>query len=125
MPTLLTALSWFRQSFSARANEDEAIVALAVAFETLLTDHYGLGVAERLRRRIGICMKGVPRLAGYAIYYARSSIVHIGERDHAVDIHRAQVAFTRCFCAIADRLAVWTPTANNPMGDLLGDVTGR
>ncbi|MFD2053744.1 hypothetical protein ACFSQT_11815 [Mesorhizobium calcicola] len=43
---LLTALHWFRQSFSARANEDEAIVALAVAFETLLTDHYGLGAAD-------------------------------------------------------------------------------
>jgi hypothetical protein len=124
---LLTALDWFRQSFSARANEAEAIVALAVAFETLLTDQYAPAIAERLRRRIGICMKGVPGLASYqdsveAIYYARSSIVHTGEPDHSVDIHRGQVAFTRCFCAIADRLTAWVPTANNAMGDLLGDV---
>jgi hypothetical protein len=72
-------------------------------------------------------MKGVPGLASYqdsveAIYYARSSIVHTGEPDHSVDIHRGQVAFTRCFCAIADRLTAWVPTANNAMGDLLGDV---
>ncbi|MDH4744928.1 HEPN domain-containing protein [Sphingomonas sp. NPDC092331] len=124
---LLTALDWFRQSFSARANEAEAIVALAVAFETLLTDQYAPAIAERLRRRIGICMKGVPGLASYqasvlAIYYARSSIVHTGEPDHAIDIHRGQVAFTRCFCAIAERLTTWTPAANNVMGDLLGDV---
>lgn len=124
---LITALDWFRQSFSARANEAEAIVALAVAFETLLTDQYAPAIAERLRRRIGICMKGVPGLASYqdsveAIYYARSSIVHTGEPDHSVDIHRGQVAFTRCFCAIADRLTAWVPTANNAMGDLLGDV---
>lgn len=126
---LVTALDWFRQSFSARANEAEAIVALAVAFETLLTDQYAPGIAERLRRRIGICMKGVPGLSGYqdsveAIYKARSSIVHTGEPDHAIDIHRAQVAFTRCLCGIADRLAAWTPTANNAMGNLLGDVGG-
>ncbi len=124
---LVTALDWFRQSFSARANEAEAIVALAVAFETLLTDQYAPGIAERLRRRIGICMKGIPGLSAYqasveAIYYARSSIVHTGEPGHAIEIHRAQVAFTRCFYAIAERLLTWTPTANNAMGDLLGDV---
>lgn len=123
---LLTALDWFRQSFSARANEAEAIVALAVAFETLLTDQYAPAIAERLRRRIGICMRGVPGLASYqasvaAIYYARSSIVHTGEPDHTIDIHRGQVAFTRCFCAIAERLTTWVPTANNAMADLLGD----
>lgn len=125
---ITTALDWFRQSFSARANEAEAIVALAVAFETLLTDQYSSGIAKRLRRRVGICMKGVPGLATYqdsveAIYYARSSIVHTGETDHAADIHRAQVAFTRCVCAIAGRLPTWTPKANNAMADLLGDTS--
>lgn len=124
---LLTALDWFRQSFSARANGPEAIVALAVAFETLLTDQYAPAIAERLRRRVGICMKGVPGLAAYqtsvlAIYYARSSIVHTGEPDHSIDIHRGQVAFTRCFCAITERLTTWVPTADNAMADLLGDV---
>lgn len=125
---LLTALDWFRQSFSARANEAEAIVALAVAFETLLTDQYAPAIAHRLRRRIGICMKGVPGLKSYqdsveAIYYARSAIVHTGEPDHAIDIHRAQVAFTRCFHAITERLGTWVPTANNAMADLLGDAS--
>jgi len=73
-------------------------------------------------------MKGVPGLATYqdsveAIYYARSSIVHTGESDNAADIHRAQVAFTRCVCAIAGRLPTRTPKANNAMADLLGDTS--
>ncbi|QBF31859.1 HEPN domain-containing protein [Thalassococcus sp. S3] len=124
---LVTAIDWFRQSFSARANEAEAIVALAVAFETLLTDQYAPNIAKRLSRRVGICMKGVPGVDAYqssveAIYYARSSIVHTGEPDHAVDIQRARVAFARCICTIADRLVSWTPTPNNSMGDLLGDA---
>lgn len=126
---LATAIDWFRQSYSARANEAEAIVALAVAFETLLTDQYAPNIAMRLRRRIAICMKGVPGLADYqnsveAIYYARSAIVHTGEPDHAIDIQRGQVAFTRCVCAIAERLSGWSPVVNNAMGDLLGDVAG-
>lgn len=123
---LATALDWFRQSFSGRANEAEAIVALAVALETLLTDQFAPGISKRLRRRVGICLKGIPGVAAYqdsvvAIYIARSEIVHTGAPDHATDIHRAQVAFTRCFCAIAERLATWAPTANNAMGNLLGD----
>lgn len=126
---LVTAIDWFRQSFSARANEAEAIVALAVAFETLLTDQYAPNIAKRLRRRVGICMKGVPGLADYqnsveTIYYARSAIVHTGEPNHAIDIQRGQVAFTRCVCAIAERIPGWSPAASNTMGDLLGDVAG-
>lgn len=126
---LITAIDWFRQSFSARANEAEAIVALAVAFETLLTDQYAPGIAKRLRRRVGICMKGVPGVSAYqdsveAIYYARSSIVHSGEPDHGIDIHRGQVAFTRCVCGIAERLKNWNPVPTNAMGNLLGDVGG-
>ncbi|GBQ74161.1 hypothetical protein [Komagataeibacter xylinus] len=98
-----------------------------MAFETLLTEQYAPAIAERLRRRVGICMKRVPGVASYqasvlAIYYARSAIVHTGEPDYAIDIHRGQAGFTRCFCAIAERLTAWTPTSNNAMGDLLGDV---
>jgi hypothetical protein len=40
---LVTALDWFRQSFGSHANESEAVVALAVAFEILLTDSYQPG----------------------------------------------------------------------------------
>lgn len=124
---LVTALDWFRQSFSSRANESEAIVALAVAFETLFTDHYGKGVADRIRRRVGICLKNVPGVAAYAdsvvaIYYARSEIVHSGALGQATNIVRARAAFARCFCSIAKRLATWTPTSHEPMRDLLGDT---
>ncbi|SDB48491.1 HEPN domain-containing protein [Belnapia rosea] len=124
---LITALDWFRQSFGSRTNESEAVVALAVAFETLLTDHYGPGVADRIQRRVGICLKSVPGVVAYkdsvvAIYHARSEIVHSGELGQATNIVRAQVAFVRCFCAVAKRLATWLPTSNEPMRDLLGDT---
>jgi hypothetical protein len=124
---LVTALDWFRQSFGSHANESEAIVALAVAFETLLTDHYQKGVAERIGRRVGICLKGFPGVSEYKrsvfeIYYARGSIVHTGELGQAANVTKAQAAFARCFCSIASRLASWTPTSNDPMRSLLGDT---
>lgn len=124
---LVTALDWFRQSFGSHANESEAIVALAVAFETLLTDSYQPGVAERIIRRVGICLKGFPGIAEYRqsvmeVYYARGSIVHTGELGQAANVTKAQAAFARCFCSITSRLASWTPTANDPMKTLLGDT---
>ncbi|WFU14687.1 HEPN domain-containing protein [Bradyrhizobium sp. CB3481] len=124
---LVTALDWFRQSFGSHANESEAVVALAVAFETLLTDSYQPGVADRMIRRVGICLKGFPRIAQYKqsvrdVYYARGSIVHTGELGQTANVANAQAAFTRCFCSIASRIASWTPTANDPMRNLLGDT---
>lgn len=124
---LVTALDWFRQSFGSHANESEAIVALAVAFETLLTDHYQPGVADRISRRVGICLKGFPGVATYKqsvieIYYARGSIVHTGELGQQANITKAQAASARCFCSVASRLASWTPTPSEPMRSLLGDT---
>jgi len=124
---MVTALDWFRQSFGSHANESEAIVALAVAFETLLTDHYQNGVADRIKRRVGICLKGVPGNAAYQqsvieIYYARGSIVHTGELGQAANIERAQAAFTRCFCSLVSRISTSRLVANETVRHLLGDV---
>ncbi|MER8383221.1 hypothetical protein [Mesorhizobium sp. M1405] len=123
----VTALDWYRQSFGSRINESEAVVAIAVAFETLLTDTYQRGVAERIERRLGICLKGVPGVGGYeqavlAIYHARSEIVHSGSLGQQANIIAAQAAFARCFCALVSRLAGWTPTPDEPIRDLLQDV---
>lgn len=123
----MTALDWYRQSFGSRLNEAESIVALTVALETLLTDQYAPGIAKRLARRVGICMKGVPGVSRYresveTIYYARSSIVHSGAADQSADIGRAHVAFARCFCKIASLLGNGVPAGGNVMADLLGDT---
>ncbi|CAN7264559.1 hypothetical protein [Mesorhizobium caraganae] len=124
---LVTALDWYRQSFGSRVNESEAVVAMAVAFETLLTDSYQPGVAERMERRLGICLKGVPGVGAYkeavlAIYYARSEIVHNGSLGQQANIVTGQAAFARCFCALVSRLPGWVLPANEPIRDLLKDT---
>jgi hypothetical protein len=124
---LVTALDWYRQSFGSRVNESEAIVALAVAFETLLTDTYQKGVADRIERRLGICLKGVPGVGAYkqavlAIYHARSEIVHSGSLAQQANIIAAQAAFARCFHMLVSRLAGWTATPDEPIRNLLQDT---
>lgn len=124
---IVTALDWYRQSFGSRVNESEAVVAIAVAFETLLTDAYQKGVAERIERRLGICLKGVPGVSAYkqavlALYHARSEIVHSGSLGQQANLVAAQAAFARCFHTLVSRLQGWAPVANEPIRDLLQDV---
>ena len=124
---LVTAIDWYRQSFGSRTKESEAIVALAVAFETLLTDHYAPGGEARLKRRVGICLDTHPRVVEYqasvvVMYRARSEIVHNGDSGHATDILCAQAAFALCFCEVASRLDHLDRKMVDPVRELLGDT---
>jgi hypothetical protein len=123
---LVTAIDWYRQSFGSRLKEAEAIVALAVAFETLLTDHYAPGSAARIERRVGICLNDYPNVELHkssvlAVYHARSEIVHTGDGGHETKIHRAQAAFAKCFYHVASRLDRLERTMVDPIRELLGD----
>lgn len=123
----VTALDWYRQSFGSRVNDSEAVVAIAVAFETLLTDTYQRGVAERIERRLGICLKGLPGVTAYkdavlALYHARSEVVHSGSLGQQANLITAQAAFARCFHMLVSRLEGWVPVANEPIRNLLQDV---
>lgn len=123
---LVTALDWYRQSFGSRVNEAEAIVALAVAFETLLTDFYAPRIGERIERRLKICLEGDPNLETYAasawsVYKARSEIVHTGDGGHRMELHQAQAAFAKCFCELASRLDQVHGKMQSPIGELLKD----
>lgn len=123
---LVTAIDWYRQSFGSRTNEAEAIVALAVAFETLLTDFYAPGSVARLERRVGICLNQDPNVRQYqdsvvAVHKARSEIVHTGDGGRETDIRRAQAAFALCFLEVAARLDRLDRTMSDPVRELLGD----
>lgn len=123
---LAASIDWYRQSFGSRTNESEAVVALAVAFETLLTDHYAPGGAKRIQRRVGICLKGDPRVEAYkdsvlAIYHARSEIVHTGDAKWEGDIAVAQAAFAKVFLHVASLLGNLNRRMNDPIRELLGD----
>lgn len=98
---IVTALDWFRYSFGGRATNDETIVNLAVAFETLLTDKYDRGVLARVKRRVCICLKGKRAIQRYigaveSVMDARGDILHTGSTVKKADVDKARAAFVFC-----------------------------
>ena len=124
---IVTALDWYRQPFSARVTGDEAVVALAVAFETLLTDAYARGVSARIQRRVRICLRGKRGVADYlaaiiSVMEARGAIVHNGSTVKEAAIIKAQAAFALCFETIVARLPNLGTSLDQPIGTMLGDL---
>lgn len=109
---MFEALAYFRRSVHASRGEWQTIVSLATGYEMLLTDHYGGGVTERLKRRVALVLRGVEGTRRYQaafsdLYEARGALVHsgaIGKGD--VDLVAAQQGFVHVFCRLSRRLAV-------------------
>jgi hypothetical protein len=123
---IVTALDWYRQSFSARVTDDEAVVSLAVAFETLLTDGYAIGVRDRIERRTSICLKGKHGIADYvasitSVMEARGAIVHNGSTIKEAEIVKAQAAFAFCFIYLVNHLPSLGQSLDQPVARMLGD----
>lgn len=121
---IVTALDWYRRSFSATTTDNEAVVALAVAFETLLTDHYARGVIERVTQRIGICLKGRKGLKAYqdavvSVMRARGEVVHNGFSADKTDVARARAAFALCVIAVSRQLGALPRESDAPIAHIL------
>lgn len=123
---IVTALDWYRNSFGSRSTDDEAVVSLAVAFETLLADGYGKEQNERMRRRVKICLYGRPSVADYgdavyAVMRARGAIVHNGTTIQSTDLDQARSAFAKCIEHISTLLPNLATGTTKPMETMLND----
>jgi hypothetical protein len=125
---IFDALVFFRRSFRRSDRVDESCVNLAIAFETLLTDHFERGreaIPERLEGRVGKAIGGRRERrtmisAVSRLYEARSRVVHQGRRDVSADLDVCQRAFTLSLVGLARRLRFLSRVGNaSPIGDLL------
>lgn len=120
------SLDWYRRSFGSRHSTHERVVALAVAFETLLTDSFAKGTDSRLERRVGICLKGKQGISSakkavVKIVHHRNEILHTGSTSQEADIEKAQAVFARCFIDLVTRLPNLPTKSEKPISDILGD----
>ena len=100
------------------------MVSLATSFEMLVTGHYTLGVAERIRRRAAL-LTGDAKAAQAVmdVYEARSGIVHFGKPlSESLQISTAQRAYLHCLEAIAAQLASVTAREDDPLRRITGDT---
>lgn len=123
---LITSIDYFRRSFSAGVRDSEAAIALAIAFETLLTDHYALKSTERILRRVRICLRGVNgtrRLRGAVgqLFDCRGAIVHQGSAPAFSELEMARRAYVYCIQHVVSRLPHLPRESGKPIADILGD----
>jgi hypothetical protein len=123
---LVNSIDYFRRAYSASAKPSEAIVWLAVAFETLLTDHYAPQVNARIERRVGICLRGTAGVRKYTravaeLFEHRGAIVHQGSAPDELNLLMPRRAYILCFQHIASLLDTLPRTSGSPIGNLLGD----
>jgi hypothetical protein len=125
------SISYFHKSFRSASNADEAVVSIAIAFETLLTDGYQRGgVKNRIARRVPLCLANEPDHAELLrevqkLMEYRGQVVHEGTSEIPIDINAARRAYVRCFLAVMACLPNIKQGASQPVGDVLGDVTPK
>ena len=122
----VTSIDWFRRSLSAGVRHAEAVVSLAIAFETLLTDHYAPGVTERITRRVRLCLRGVSGMRHYQeavsnLFDCRGAIVHQGATATFSDIRIAHQAYVLCLQHIVALLQSLPSKEDSPVACVLGD----
>lgn len=118
-------LDWFRRSFRSGSRKSEQVIALAIAFEMLLTDTYAGGVTERVRRRTETCLtaRGYGSLLAevIALFDARGKYVHSGFGPDGLDLAKARSAWVECVLEIVGRTS--GTTLHRPIvGTVLGDL---
>ncbi len=123
---IFDAVDYFRRSHQGTDQDWSAAVSLATAFEMILTDQFDRGIAERLRRRVQLLLKGVPGTRRYQaavveLYDARSGTVHRGEVTD-LDLSTARRAFVLVFLALMRRVPTMQPKQAQPISFLTGDL---
>jgi hypothetical protein len=82
---------------------------LAIAFEILLTDNYGVGVTGRIIERVSKLLKGIKgnrklKEAVNDLYKVRGQYVHTGSVSDSLCLKTAQVAYIKTFLSLSSRL---------------------
>lgn len=118
------SLHFFRRSFRQSEYAGESIVALAVAFETLLTDNYAPGVAGRIQDNLRLALRGVRGTKQFQasianLYDARSEVVHGGSTAVQPNLRAARETFVRAFLGVVSRLDHLPDTSSQPITDIL------
>lgn len=106
---------YFRRSFRVDGYPGEMAVALATAFEVLLTDNYSRGVDGVIQTHLRLALRGVTgsrrmRAAVAQLYEARSQVVHGGRTTIDIDYAQARLAYVHAAIRINE---IWARIPDN------------
>lgn len=122
----MESLTYYRRSFHGSDPGWRSVLSLAIAYEMLLTDHYAGGVANRIHRRAGVLLKGVPGVRALLksiddLFVTRNEIVHGDLNVTPADVLTAQRAFVFVFEELVNRASATTSLQpSEPIRQLVG-----
>jgi len=119
------SLEFYRKSNRITDDKGESAVYLAIAFEILLTDNYGIGVTGRIIDSINILLKGVKGnrklySAVNELYKVRGQFVHAGIANDSFCLKTAQVAYIKTFLSLSAKLNELPNKHDEPIKRLIG-----
>jgi hypothetical protein len=81
---LFTSIEWYNRSTTEDVDEEEVLLDIAVAFESLLNLENNDKLTARFRETVMILLGSTPRLDSWTeqFYNARSSVAHKGKAQH-------------------------------------------
>src|SRR5258708_35007223 len=94
---IFTALEWHNKSTARDIEEEEALVYLSLAFESLLNLPQGTALSSRFKETVMVLLGSIPRLDSWLeqFYRARSAVVHEGRWPHvqfyAIDLDKKRL----------------------------------
>ena len=114
-------------SFKDKESDNDNVVSLAIAFETLLIDFYSPGVTDKILYRAKILLKGIPgnRKMNAEIsnlIKKRGATVHLGSSSLAVDLSLTQKAYANILLKIIQNVENINPTNQEPILELINDI---
>lgn len=120
---LMTSINYFRRSLRATTYEPENVVALAISFETLLTDQFVRGGTAVLLNRVSTCLKGVRgsvamKKAVSELFECRGAIVHAGASDAPPSLWLSRRAYVYAFREVVRRLEAATALSADPVSGM-------
>jgi hypothetical protein len=115
---------YFRRSFRVDGYPGEMAVALATAFEVLLTDNYSRGVDSTIQTHLRSALRGVSgsrrmRAAVAQLYEARSQVVHGGRTTIEIDYAQARLAYVHAAIRINEIWATIPDNSSDPIAQAL------
>ena len=122
-----TSLHWYRRSYASFADEREAVVAMAVAFEALVSDGYSAGITNAIIARVRHCIQAQGASSDLAdavatLFNWRGAVVHRGETQDEVDLSLARKAYGYCFCEVVKRTSARSGSTTLTMLELFDGV---
>ncbi len=121
---LYDSLKYFCRSSKRHSQQEDQVINLAIAFETLLTDYYQPNIRSLIEKNASLALKGVKGKKKHIdeileLYTFRSEIVHEGRSSINQNLDELRQVYSKVFLKIADKAKKIPEKVGDPIHQIL------